>query len=98
MIRRKSMTKVRATKLITIVADAGEIYEIDFGTAFAADIMNYTDSNICISFNNTFEANGCAKNYLEIGRGCAYNSLKSGNTRIYVKAEESGNIAIVTTY
>lgn len=59
--------------------------------------MNYTSGNICISFNDQFISDNGVKNYLELGKGCAYNALSTGNTRLYIKSENSGNIAIVVT-
>lgn len=92
------MTKIKARKFTTIDVTPDEIYELDFGTMFTADFMNYTDGNVCISFDSTFNDDGDAKNYLELGKGCAYNSLKNGIGLIYIKAESSGKVAVVMTY
>lgn len=92
------MTKIEAKKIMTIDVTANEIYEINFGTMFTADIMNYTDGNVCISFDSVFNDDGDTKHYLELGKGCAYNSLKNGMGVMYIKAESSGKVAVVMTY
>lgn len=89
------MTNITGNRLITITASAGEIYDIDYITAYAVDVANNTDSDILISDNNDFVQSSGAGNYATIVSGGAYNGMALVNSKLYIKSNGSGNIAIV---
>ncbi|MGN0181522.1 MAG: hypothetical protein ACI4DP_03795 [Candidatus Ornithomonoglobus sp.] len=88
------MTTIKGTHMKTINAAAGEIYEIEYSSAWRVDISNNTDSSILISTNGEFSEDGTAADYLELPSGFNYNNLAVTNT-LYIKSNGTGKIMIV---
>ena len=88
------MINIKARKFTTIDISPDEIYKVDLTTSSKIDIMNNTDGNLAVSFDDKFEVSGSVKYYLDLKSGCAYNALMCGVGVIYLKADQGGSVVL----
>lgn len=88
------MTTIKGTHLKTIDAAAGEVYKIEYASAWRVDIANNTDDSILIGTDGNFSKTTAAGDYLEIPSGCSYNNLAAPH-KLYIKSNGTGKIVVV---
>lgn len=91
------MTEIEGNALMTLTANAGETYCVQYNSNYIVDILNETDGEIYISSDGDFNETGDTANYLTIPAGNGYNNynhIYAFENKLYIKADTSGKICI----
>lgn len=87
------MVTKASSPLLTISAEQGEIYYIQYNCGYSTDIANNTDGNIMVSCKNDFSG----ETYLTLCPGERFNGLMFNGDigkELYIKANGSGTVVL----
>lgn len=88
------MITIKGRKFLTLHAEAGETYEIDYGTPPKLSIANHTGAELYIGYNAELTEDGTAGEYLTLPAATAANDMRFSFSKVYIKPESSGDIVI----
>ena len=89
------MTTIHGESLLTITAEAGEIYEIDYKADHTVCILNHTDDVIAVSDRPSYYDDGTSANCIKIAANAFFNNLTIHGRYLYITPAEGGNITLV---
>ena len=92
------MNTITGTNLLTISAEAGETYCIDYKSDYSVNILNQTDGIISVSTNADYAADETSSECMKLTEDAFYYNFRSRlSDHLYITSEGEGYIALVRT-
>ena len=92
------MNTIKGTNLVTINAEVGETYCIEYESSFSVNILNQTDSIISVSTQTDYAEDGVSSECLKLVEDAFYYNFRSRlSDHLYITSEGDGYIALVRT-
>lgn len=89
------METIKGQKFLTISAEAGECYAIQYEAPRTINVINQTDDVISVSDKPVISDDGTAADCIRISDGAFVNGLKLDSNTAYITSDGSGDISVV---
>ena len=89
------MTTIHGESLLTISAEAGETYEIDYKADHTVCILNHTDDVLGVSDKPSYADDGTSANCVKIAANAFFNNLTIHGRYLYITPNAEGSITLV---